>query len=173
MRCLAREFLPKSLKYPIRYLVLNTISAIVLMLPFEVLQRIHLLYMLHHQLNKPPLDSLLYNHRIILRFLCIASPWQLLSLEWLAFLLQKIGVGFSAYLDDSKKGENNRFSLQKKDRLFSQKGPTLIHKESFLFPIKYCHLYNTELQNLEDSIAFLKPTVWLHVHVMWHVHICL
>src|SRR5690554_1383698 len=96
--------------------------------PFEVLQKTLLLYMQRHRLNKQPLDFLHYNLRIILQFLCIVFPSQLLSLEWLAFLLQKIGVGFSAYLDDSKKGENNRFFLQKKDRLFSKKGPALVHK---------------------------------------------
>src|SRR5690554_5746047 len=128
MRCLALEFLPKSLKYPIHYLVLNIIWATVLMPPFDVLQKTLLLYMQRHRLNKQPLDFLHYNLRIILQFLCIAFSWQLLSLEWLAFLLQKIGVGFSAYLDDSKRDENNRFFLQKKDRLSLRRGPALVHK---------------------------------------------
>jgi len=164
-------FLQHLRKYPNHYLEPNIQLGIALTLPFAMPLKLPLLCKMHRLMNKQQLDFVRQNLLPNLDFLYIEFPSQFQLLESLAFLLQKIGGEFLAYLLFSMKDGNNRFFRQKKDLLFLQKPAALIRTAAFRYLVKYYRRGNMEKPNPAVLIACPQQAELLRVRVKLRAHI--
>src|SRR5690606_25349666 len=151
--------------YPNRYPALKIKWAFALKLPFEMLRKLHLQLLMHRLRNKQLMVNPLMFYHLNLVIPCIAFPWLLLLLEWLAFLLQKTGEGFLVYLRLLNWDVNNRFFLRKMDRLSLLIIATSNRMVAIQKKATWHHLYNKETHNLEVITAFLK--LFALLHALW------